>query len=200
MSEGSETRLVLMTKYPRPGEVKTRLIPALNSDGAARVHATLAKRTYDILAQVARGKQVRLQVHYSGASFETFENWLGGEADYCEQAEGNLGDRLFAAANGNPVVIFGADTPDLSAELVEQSAAALKDHDVVIGPAEDGGYYLIGMTAPYSFLFEDMPWSSDKLLPETLRRLSAAKKKFKLLDMLSDCDRPEDLKRWPWLN
>lgn len=200
MSDGIETRLVLMTKYPEPGQVKTRLIPALNSEGAAKVHAKLAKRTYDILAQVAREQKVKLQVHYSGASPETFENWLGGDADYCEQVKGDLGDRLLAAANGNPVVIFGADTPDLSAALVEQSSAALKDHDVVIGPAEDGGYYLIGMTAQYSFLFEDMPWSTDKLLPETLRRLSVAKKKVKMLEMLSDCDRPEDLKRWPWLN
>lgn len=99
----------------------------------------------------------------------------------------------------SPCIFFGADTPDLSPEIVAAAVAALETHDGVIGPADDGGYYLIGMREPQPALFTDMAWSTETVFPETMRRVAELGLNFLTLETLSDCDRPEDLARWPWL-
>jgi hypothetical protein len=124
---------------------------------------------------------------------------LGNGFALVEQANGDLTDRLMASLHPSPVIFFGADTPDLSAHHVAQAVAALETHPVVLGPADDGGYYLIGMKQPMPELLDHMPWSTDQVMPETLRRLAEAGISPALLDTLHDCDRPEDLARWPWL-
>lgn len=186
--------LILFAKYPVPGRAKTRLAPALGQQGAADLHRLLAKRTYDTL--VASGYPVEVQ--YDLASEEDFRAWLGDEATYVQQAEGDLTARLLAASRDEPHIFFGADTPDLTVDIVKDAAMLLiHSHDVVIGPAEDGGYYLIGLKYPIPQLLRDMPWSTDRVLPLTLEQLDALDIEPFLLSMLADCDRPEDLARWP---
>ncbi len=190
----SEVICVLFAKYPVPGRAKTRLVPALGEQRAADLHRHLAKRTYDTL--VASGYKVEVQ--YDLASESEFRAWLGDEADYAQQPDGDLTDRLLAASREGPHIFFGADTPDLTVEIVRDAAMLLiHSHDVVIGPAEDGGYYLIGMKYPLTELLTDMPWSTDRVLPTTLERLRELRIEPFLLQELSDCDRPEDLRRWP---
>jgi uncharacterized protein len=194
-------RLVLFARYPAAGAAKTRLIPALGADGAAALHKRLTERTVDILC--ATGLPVEL--YYTGAAKAEFESWLGGSRlrhglKLVEQAQGDLTDRLLAALNPAPVIFFGADTPDLDASHVAAAVAALDTQDVVLGPAEDGGYYLIGMKRALPELLTDMPWSTDQVMPETLRRLKVLEVAPAMLDTLHDCDRPEDLQRWPWLS
>jgi glycosyltransferase A (GT-A) superfamily protein (DUF2064 family) len=104
-----------------------------------------------------------------------------------------------AALRPAPVIFFGADTPDLADHHVMQAIEALDASPVVLGPADDGGYYLIGMKQPMPELLIDMPWSTDQVLSETMRRLAAQGVEPVLLETLHDCDRPEDLPRWPWL-
>jgi len=188
-------RLVIFTRFPAAGKAKTRLIPAIGALGASAVHRTLTERT------VARLKSCKgnIEICYTGAGHQAFADWLGDDLIFVPQPEGDLTDRLLAALDPAPVIFFGSDTPDLQDHHVNDAIAALYDHDVVIGPAEDGGYYLVGVNASYQFLFENMAWSTDRVLPETLKRATANKLKVKMLEMLSDCDRPEDLKRWPWL-
>ncbi len=191
----SAMRLVLFARYPTPGACKTRLIPALGADGAARVHKQLAERTLATLR--ASGQPVEL--HYTGADEAAFRQWLGDGIALVPQAEGDLTDRLMAALDPAPVIFFGSDTPDLEVHHVAAAAAALDQHQVVIGPADDGGYYLIGMKQPMPELLTDMPWSTDQVTSETLRRLSAKGSVPIMLETLHDCDRPEDVRRWPWL-
>ncbi len=192
----SDATLILFAKYPVPGRAKTRLIPALGADGAAALHRRLAKRTFDTM--VASGH--RIEVQYDLASEAEFRDWLGNDADYVQQPEGDLTDRLLAASRDTPHVFFGADTPDLTTDIAHDAADLLiHSHDVVIGPAEDGGYYLIGMKYPLPQLFTDMPWSTDQVLPTTLKRLQELDIEPFMLPMLADCDRPEDLQRWPEL-
>jgi uncharacterized protein len=140
-----------------------------------------------------------VELHYTGAEEADFRAWLGEGFALVKQAEGDLTDRLIKALYPAPVIFFGADTPDLSNHHITQAIAALQTHAVVIGPADDGGYYLIGMKQPMPELLIDMPWSTDQVMPETLRRLAAKAIEPVLLDTLHDCDRPEDLARWPWL-
>jgi uncharacterized protein len=188
-------RLVLFARYPSPGSAKTRLIPALGAAGAARVHRQLTERTLGVL----RTDKAMLELHYTGAEEADFREWLGDDLALVRQAGGDLTDRLMAALVPAPVIFFGADTPDLSAAHVADAVSALDQAPVVLGPAEDGGYYLIGMRDPMPELLTAMPWSTDQVMPETLRRLSALGIDPVLLETLHDCDRPEDLPRWPWL-
>ncbi len=188
-------RAVLFTRFPAPGLAKTRLIPALGAIGAARVHRQLTERTIARL----RAAGAEIEVHYTGATRAEFASWLGDDLHFVEQPKGDLTARLIAALDPAPVIFFGADTPDLEAHHIEAVIAALRTDEVVIGPAEDGGYYLIGVAEPHVFLFTDMPWSSDAVFPETCARLAARNITPVILETLSDCDRPEDLPRWPWL-
>jgi rSAM/selenodomain-associated transferase 1 len=188
-------RLSLFAKYPVPGLAKTRLIPALGPQGAAALHRHLAGRTCRILLESGQN----VTVHYTGAQQADMRAWLGDGPDLEPQPEGDLTARLLAAQIDGPQIFFGADTPDLSVDIVRQAITALADHAVTIGPAEDGGYYLIGMQKPLPTLLTDMPWSTEKVLPTTLARLDAMNITPHMLPILSDCDRPEDLERWPEL-
>jgi uncharacterized protein len=185
--------LVLFAKYPVPGFAKTRLIPALGAEGAARVHRHLTQRTVATL--LASGAPV--EVRYAGATESAMSDWLGDDVALARQVEGGLTERLIDASRAAPHIFFGADTPDLGVETVHLAIAALADHDVVIGPADDGGYYLIGMQVAQPGLLTDMPWSTDRVYPETVARCATLGLSVATLPMLADCDRPEDLVRWP---
>lgn len=187
--------LVLFAKYPLPGYAKTRLIPALGPEGAAKVHRHLAQRTIGILQQ----SDAPVEIRFAGASAAAFRGWLGDDIALVEQVEGGLTERLIDAGRNHPHIFFGADTPDLSVEHVHGAIDALTKHDVVIGPADDGGYYLIGMRRSRPELLRDMSWSTADVTPETLRRCEALGLSVALLPVLADCDRPEDLDRWPEL-
>lgn len=188
-------RLVLFTRYPVPGSAKTRLIPALGADGAAAVHMQLTERTVEILKQISQP----IEIQYSGGDANTIARWLGSDLSYVPQVEGDLTSRLLAAMDPAPVIFLGSDTPDLSAHHVNAAVNALQKSDVVIGPADDGGYYLIGLAKPYPFLFQNMRWSTEHVMPDTLDLLRQHDIGFEILETLHDCDRPEDLERWPWL-
>jgi hypothetical protein len=188
-------RLVLFARYPTAGACKTRLIPALGPAGAADLHRRLTERTMAVL----RASRAPVTVAFTGASAAQFAAWLGPDVGLVEQVEGDLTARLMACLDPAPVIFFGADTPDLAPQHVEAAIAALERHDMVIGPAEDGGYYLIGMRTALPELLTDMPWSTDQVLPETLARLARRGIAPVLLETLADCDRPEDLARWPGL-
>lgn len=187
------TRLVLFARYPIAGECKTRLIPAVGAAGAAKIHRQLTERTLATL--LSAGCPVTLA--YTGARGEDFSHWLGPAVSLVEQVEGDLTAKLLAALDPAPVIFFGADTPDLDWRHVRAAIEGLENHDVVIGPAEDGGYYLIGLRRAFPELFVCMPWSTAQVLPETLMRLDHMHVEPLLLPVLADCDRPEDLARWP---
>jgi len=189
-------RLVLLTRYPVAGQAKTRLIPALGADGAAAVHRRLAERTVAVM----RESGLPMEIRFTGATESEFRSWLGEGPAYAAQGGGDLGDRLRAAIGMPPVIFVCTDCPDLTAARLEQAAATLTNDDsVVIGPAEDGGYWLIGIAARHDFLFTDMDWGTGTVLRETLARLDRRNVELAMLETLADCDRPEDLRRWPWL-
>ena len=190
-----ETRptIALFAKFPRAGEVKTRLIPGVGAEAAAGIHRALVERT---IATVRRSG-LPLALYISGASQADFARWLGDDIALREQGEGDLGARLARVAA--PAILLGADIPDLTAEHLRDAARALEDVPVVIGPAQDGGYYLLGFNQKVPFLFDDMAWGTDAVRAETQRRLEERGIAWCELDPLADCDRPEDLARWPEL-
>ncbi len=186
-------RIALFARFPTPGLAKTRLHPVMSPAAAAALHARLVARA---LATV-RASGLRHAVHGTGASAARFAEWLGNEVPFVDQGAGDLGERMARVAT--PAIIIGADIPDLSADHLRDAAAAVAAGRVVIGPAADGGYYLIGLPAPADYLFQEMPWGTDRVLVETLARLGEAAMAPVMLPMLADLDRPADLARWPHL-
>ena len=189
----SPPTVALFGRFPVAGKAKTRLAPAIGHEAAAEVHRQLVERT---LATV-RESGLPFAVWTTGADHARFAEWLGADVALAEQGEGDLGARL--ARVPAPAILLGADVPDLSALHLRDAAMALEQSDVVIGPAIDGGYYLLGFRRPLPFLFTDMPWGTERVLKETERRLNAHGASFTCLETLHDCDRPADLARWPEL-
>lgn len=189
----SEPRAILFTRWPEPGKAKTRLIPALGEEGAAALHRRLTEHT----AAALRESGLAVEIRFTGANRERFEAWLDSSFGYRDQGEGDLGERMARAAQGAPVILVGSDCPDLTAEHLRQAANALKKNDIVIGPAEDGGYWLIGLGRPMDILFTDMEWGGERVFAVSIERLAERGIEPVLLETLADCDRPEDLARWP---
>lgn len=185
-------RVVLFTRYPEPGRAKTRLIPALGAAGAAALHRALTERT----VTAVRESGLTLEIRSTGAGCERFIEWLG-MTDVVDQGDGDLGERLARAGPPYPTLFIGADAPDVTPALLRNAADALAHAPAAIGPAADGGYWLLGLACDVAGVFEDIEWSTGAVFAQTMARLAAAGIDPVLLPELADCDRPEDLARWP---
>lgn len=185
--------LMVFAKAPVPRRVKTRLIPAVGADGAATLHAAFVR---DVVARHQRGDR-RLVVWRGGDVDHPLWADLGVELE--TQPEGDLGDRLKVAfakelAGGAAVVVLGTDSPTLPPGLVDAAFAALETHPVVIGPACDGGYYLIGMRGAVVPVFDGVAWGTESVFAHTIETLNAAGVDYAVLDFWYDVDRPDDLR------
>lgn len=176
--------------------MKTRLAAAIGAEAALAVYRRLAEHT--VAEALGAGAAVRAHVTPDGAA-EQAAGWLGEGPLYLPQGEGDLGARMerafaeaFAAGHG-PVAIVGSDLPGLSADLLRRALALLEHHDAVVGPAEDGGYYLLALREPCPALFREVPWSTERVLSVTLERLREAGLGAVTLEELRDVDEVEDL-------
>jgi uncharacterized protein len=194
-SDPNNVRVVAFARFPVAGMCKTRLIPAVGADGAAALHTKLVEKCIAAM----RGSGLTVELHITGAEVPAFSDWLGNDITFVDQGDGDLGDRLARAAAPYPVIFIGSDAPDLDAARLIAAAAALRDAPAVIGPAEDGGYYLLGLNTPAPWLFNDMDWGTETVFDETMRRFAAHGIAPTVLETLADVDRPEDLARWPEL-
>lgn len=183
-------RISLFTRWPEPGLAKTRLIAALGAAGAADLHRRLTEAT----VATARAAGIRLEVRSTGAPPGQFRDWLGNDLSVIDQGAGDLGARLARAAQDVPLLLLGADIPGLQPGHLVAAAAALARNRAVIGPAIDGGYWLLGLAVPMPQLFSGVNWGSGSVLATTLARLPAGTPQ---LETLSDLDTPADLARWP---
>jgi rSAM/selenodomain-associated transferase 1 len=197
------TAVLVFTKAPQPGVSKTRLIPALGADEAAAAHEMLALRTLDMtrdLGVAGEDHQVSL---WGAAPHPALDLWSDQFALPLHlQAAGDLGQKMlhgFASAldaGADQAVLIGSDCPAMTAEYIRQACAALRASDLVLGPAEDGGYVLIGCKQVYAELFANIPWGSDKVLARTLEQAEQLELSVTLLATLWDVDRPEDWARF----
>jgi rSAM/selenodomain-associated transferase 1 len=191
-------RLIIFARYPLPGRTKTRLIPELGEAGAARLQDAMTRHTLQQAAALARRRRVEVEVRCTGASIEAMRERYGGGFAYAEQGDGDLGDRLsraaiHAATPPRPVVIIGADCPSISAETIHAAFDALAEHDIVLGPALDGGYYLLGLRRFVPALFQGISWSTSEVLAQTRDAAARAGLSCAMLQPLGDVDRPGDL-------
>ncbi len=197
--------LILILKYPRPGAVKTRLVPALGDHRACELHRALVAHT---LGEVgifrSRGAgPLTVEARVAGAPDPAAaRDWLGAGPVIREQGDGDLGarmERAVAAAfteGAEAVVVIGGDCPQLAADHLAQAFAALARTDAVLGPAVDGGYYLIGMRRPFPELFQGIAWGGAEVRAQTLAAARALRIEIASLATLSDVDVPGDLAVW----
>ncbi|HEU0299435.1 MAG TPA: TIGR04282 family arsenosugar biosynthesis glycosyltransferase [Longimicrobium sp.] len=187
-------------RAPEAGRVKTRLAGAIGAEGALRVYRRLAEHTLaEVRSLAAEG--VERRVHYTPAhAGAAVREWLGDGPVYLPQAESDdLGMRMrdaFVRAfedGVQRVVIVGSDLPELTAALLRRAFDALDAHPAVLGPARDGGYYLLGLRRMIDGLFSGVPWSTPDVLGATLDRFRAAGVEPVLLEELADVDEVEDL-------
>lgn len=196
----SETgRVLVFARAPVPGASKTRLVPALGAAGAAALSERLLLRTLS----VARGHALELWCIPSTAHpvFAHCGREFGLELR--SQRGADLGERMAAAledalARAPWAVLIGTDCPELTAGDLRRAAQVLQEGaDAVLGPAADGGYYLIGLRRPLANLFPGVPWGTDAVLAETRRRLGESGCHWEELPVRRDLDRPEDLACFP---
>lgn len=189
---------LLFLKAPRPGTVKTRLAEALGDERACEIYRGMVERLLRIWPD-----HLPLEIHFSPPEAEAeMQAWLGSSICLIPQSKGDLGKRLGHAVQGcfereaTSVLCIGGDCPDLSATQLDRAIRHL-DHgsDLVLGPAEDGGYYLIGLKAPQLDLFQDIPWSSPQTFKATVERAKRMDLNTALLEPLYDVDTVEDWER-----
>lgn len=195
-------RLIQFARYPESGKVKTRLAAALTADDLLRLHIQLVRRTHALLFS-------------SGLAPVAF--WYGSEALMpatdpflqalkspliYRQCDGDLGQKMYSAfeqtlkpaGGADYAVLVGSDCPFLDVTILNEALDRLASGiDVVLGPAEDGGYYLIGLHSVVTDLFQDVAWGSESVLAATLERIAKLDWSVHLLPVLSDIDIAADL-------
>jgi rSAM/selenodomain-associated transferase 1 len=194
--------LLVFAKAPQPGKVKTRLLAAVSAKAAAALHEACVADTLRLVRKM-RGCDVFVFAVGGMGYFRKLVKELGSGARLrvLPQRGANLGTRMESAfrkcfAMGYcEVVVIGTDTPWMGAERVRRAFAELRANDLVIGPAEDGGYYLLGMRKMVPEIFRGIPWSTERVLELTLKVIADAKLRKRLLRRDFDLDRPGDLKR-----
>ncbi len=188
--------IAVFARAPVAGRAKTRLIPLLGAEGAAALQRRLIERT---LATARAVPRARLTLWVSGDPAHPFvaEAAARHGAAVAGQHGADLGARMNHAfeAAAAPLVLVGTDCPQMSAADLGAAAAALATHEVVIQPASDGGYVLIGLARPQPPLFESIDWGGPKVLSQTLARIDALGLNCLLRPTLDDLDTPADLHR-----
>ena len=192
--------LAIMAKVPAAGRVKTRLCPPLSPCESAQLYECFL---HDKVAQVRSLARARPVIAFTPEDGRAIFERMASDFRLIPQQGVDLGRRLLTTLSGlladgcGGALAIDSDTPTLPSEFLDQAIDRVLDPaiDVVIGPSEDGGYYLIGMRRPWPVLFEAMPWSTAEVLPETLRRSKHAGLRVACLPPWFDVDTPADLER-----
>lgn len=191
--------VIIFVKFPEPGKVKTRLGKDLGYETAAKLYTTFVE---DMLFNLDQSG-LKLIISYDPFQpTEKYQEWLGDRTYFAQHGE-DLGQRMYNALQAafdldyDACILTGSDLPDLEPELIHQAQKELEKAPACIGPAIDGGYYLIGFQKKYltDSIFINMEWSTDRVLPETLSRLENININPAILAEHQDMDTMEDLER-----
>ncbi len=192
-----DTALLVFAKAPEPGKVKTRLIPLLGKVAASEFYSKMAS---DIISRLAESKLCPMILYcHPDTTHLFFEQHAKKFNLKLRSQQGmNLGERMFHAVkwaldSSSKVIIIGTDCPSYSAHYIEEAVNQLDKYAVVVGPATDGGYVLIGMKQAHHQLFSDIEWGTNTVLQATVTKIKENKLSYFLLSPLNDIDEPGDL-------
>jgi rSAM/selenodomain-associated transferase 1 len=191
-----EKHLGVFVKAPEPGQVKTRLIPPLSGEDASRLYSAFVN---DLFERLGRLKKIRGTVFYAGEELGSLRVTIPKGYEIIRQEGTTLGERLHAAfqrllsGEDRTAIVIGSDSPDIPIQYIKRAFLKLKHKDVVLGPASDGGYYLVGLKAPAPQLFDDIEWGGRFVLQQTIERIKSQKLTLSLLPLWYDVDTPASL-------
>ncbi len=188
--------ILVFIKSPEIGKVKTRLAAKIGHVNAMKIYSYLLTKTLNTTNKCVADKAL-FYTSYIDPGFPDFRKYLQVGAD--------LGERMKNAfikgfeENYQKIIIVGGDIVELSTEIIQNAFEKLNNVDVVLGPAADGGYYLLGMKHLITELFEQIPWSTAEVLSKTIQRIESLKLNYLTVDRLDDIDRYEDVIKYPEL-
>jgi len=191
--------LIVFLRYPEGGKAKTRLIPELGAEGAAALAHELAKHALEVADSAAAYGNIDVSIWYTDCDEGDAREIAPAAHIYHEQTGPDLGSRMNAAFEESfqqgyeQVALIGTDCPELDDSIINEAFDLLADADLGIGPARDGGYYLISLKAPAPELFKGVPWGSSNVLETTVEAAEKLGLSMEGLPILWDVDRPEDL-------
>ncbi len=196
----SRRRLIIFVKAPRPGFVKTRLAESIGNVAACEAYRMLAESLFQNLDKI-EGNELEIKFTPDDSPDEV-RPWLRDGWTSSPQGAGNLGDRLRRAIEEaftdgcERVAVIGSDCPDVTAQDVASAWRDLDRNDIILGPASDGGYWLIALKRPNAKLFQNIAWSTDRVLTQTIAAGTDAGLKIKCLRMLTDIDTFDEWREW----
>jgi rSAM/selenodomain-associated transferase 1 len=187
--------LIIFTRYPEPGKTKTRLIPALGEVGAANLQQQMTEYTIFQVKELQKITTVSVEVRFTGGDLEKMQNWLGNDLRYQLQGEGDLGTRMKRS-------LINAFSQGAEKIIIIGTAAfeQLNVFNLVLGPALDGGYYLIGLQQPIAKLFANIPWGTAQVFSKTVEIAQKLNLSIGYLQPLADIDCPKDLENRDFSN
>ncbi|MFM9968469.1 MAG: TIGR04282 family arsenosugar biosynthesis glycosyltransferase [Burkholderiales bacterium] len=200
--EMANTCVMLFARAPVPGQCKTRLIPALGANGAALLHQKLVRRA---LASACEANPASVELWCEPDTTHAFFSACARDFPIrlFAQSGKDLGERMHnalvhALQHYQRALLIGSDIPGIDAAYLRAAAVALARSPAVFGPAEDGGYVLVGLNTPAQELFRDITWGGPRVMSQTRQRLRSLDWRAEELATLWDLDRPEDLARLRW--
>jgi uncharacterized protein len=202
LTANAKQHLIIFTRYPEPGKTKTRLIPALGNVAAANLQREMTEHTILQVQELQKAIDISVEVRFAGGDSQLMQDWLGLDLVYQSQGEGDLGLRmarsLFDAfqSGAEKVIIIGTDCPGVNAQILATAFEKLYAFDLVLGPAIDGGYYLLGLRKPIPELFVNIEWGTAQVFQKTVDIAQKLNLSYVDLLPLADVDRPEDLPIW----
>lgn len=198
MDPTTSSALITFVKNPKKGKVKTRLAQSVGDEKALQIYQALLEHTRQICLKIPAHRYL-----YYSSFIDEKDNWSNTAFHKALQPDGDLGERMSTAfkqvlQKHDKAIIIGSDCASLKAEIIEQAFDLLEEHDFVLGPAIDGGYYLLGMRQLLPALFTDIPWSTDKVADITRQRIQAEGFSLAEVATLSDIDYEEDWEKYGW--
>ena len=199
MNKRTENALIVFVKAPRLRQVKTRLQPELTAEQSLQLYRAIVE---GIVTRMRSNNAWDIKIFFTPAeALAEITAWLGDLLDYFPQQGDNLGDKMHHAIaeclhqGYEKVVLVGSDIPTLDVDTVLQAFSCLSECDVVIGPTDDGGYYLIGMKSSHTRLFENIYWSTDQVLQQSIQQARKLELQIKQLKVLFDIDTHHDVEK-----
>jgi uncharacterized protein len=186
--------LIIFTRYPEPGKTKTRLIPALGDVGAANLQRQMTEHTIFQAKELQKTSAISVEVRFAGGNSQLMQDWLGLDLVYNSQGEGDLGQRMVRSLadafqnSAESVIIIGTDCPGINSQLLATAFENLQVFDLVLGPALDGGYYLIGLRQATPELFSHIEWGTAQVFPQTVVIADKLNLSSVYLPVLADVD------------
>ena len=194
--------LIVFARLPVAGSVKTRLAKTLGEDFAVRFYRACAEHTFNECRKAAPTGMDIFVFYSDEKDKELMKKWTGNDFRLLPQSGEDIGKRMFNAfkivfdEGVNRAILIGTDVPDISSGIISKALTSLNNTELVIGPAKDGGYYLIGMKKLYGFLFENIEWGTGKVFAGTLDKINMNNLDKKIITELYDIDTEEDITKW----